>query len=400
MKFRTRLILLALCANFGACGSPTEAPIEDQSTSCEDAVAQLVECGLVSAAPEEACSDPAAAEEIEGQSCAELETTLNDSKSDGFFDDLLCGLGFDVHCPPPSAQFDEKTGLYTRYDLDRLDAHPEGGIYDPRSRAFFVGSLSDGSVTRIDAATGGLEVISPPDPDDWRTLGVAIDSERGRLFVCSLHDVEPLHGEVWEFALDGFERVRHDLQDAAEGGSCNDVAVGPDGIVYVTDREQPNVYRIDPETSEVSLFASDPLLDKQRVGIGQNGIVVLPDGAGIMTTRYLTPALNHISMDGSTVTRVEIDGDFHDFSSLGSGADGMILHDGSLYVAFATELVRVDKGDDWRSVTATAERVRSGMTDVVSAEGELYLLNGQAVTFVAGGDPNVPFMLLRYDGSL
>lgn len=396
MRAQHRFAVTTLIACLAACAAEPE---EQAPSACDEAAAHLLECGIVDSPPEAACTDDAVGAQILETPCDDLATELNDNKSDGFLDGVMCALGFELHCPPPDAVYDGKTRRWNRYDFDTELLHPEGGIFDPVERAFYVGSLTNGSVTRVDALTGELWVVSPVDTDKWRTLGVDVDPAARRLFVCALHDVEPLHGEVWEYDLATFERIRHDLTLAAPGGSCNDLAAAPDGSVYVTDREQPNIYRVDPSSGEVTLFVSDRILEKPSLGIGQNGIVILPDGAGIMTTTYLLPALNHISMDEPPqVTRVEISGDFHDYTSLGAGADGMILHDGALYVAFSSELIRVDRNDDWLSVTATSTNVRSGMTDVIAAEGDLYLLNGQAVSFIRGKDPGLPFSLLLFDG--
>lgn len=378
---------------------------DDPSASgsiCEQAAARLVECGIAEDAdPGDDC-DEARAESTVSASCDELEAAAAQGKSDGWWDDFLCGLGFVSHCPLPEPQPVPETGYWDRYDLPGSALHPEGGAFDPVDEVFYVGSLTDGRVLAVDAKTAGVTELSGPEPAGWASLGMAVDAERRRLWVCALHDVDPLSGEVWQFDLDTGDRLRHDLRDAADGGSCNDVAVAPDGIAYATDREQGNIYRVVADAERTELLVAHELLDPPSIGLGQNGIVVLPDGKGLITTSYLPPRLQHVTLtDSPEVHRIDISGDFHDFSHPGSGADGMVMHDGALLVIFNSELVRLTSDDDWRSAKARSSGTpRGGMTSLMFAGPDLYLLNGQAVQFVAGLDPNLPFSLLRWDGPL
>jgi sugar lactone lactonase YvrE len=291
--------------------------------------------------------------------------------------------------------------LRERYALDA--EFPEGGAYDAASKRFFVGDLVYGTIHVTDGATGESTLYFVEQASGtWRTLGMAVDEQRRRLWVCAIDDPDspglaPYAGFVWLFDLDTDERAAvFSLADAAPDGSCNDVAVAPNGAVYVTDRELPNVYRVDADGG-ASLFASDPLLEPLL--LGQNGIVVLPDASAVLTTTYLPPGLNRVSLPDGAVTAVDIDGDFFD-ATPGAGADGMALAGGDAYVAFSSELVRVSPTlGDWSSVTAAPAEVVDGTTDVIATPDGLYLLNGQATRFVLGQEPDAPFALVRFTGT-
>ncbi len=277
---------------------------------------------------------------------------------------------------------------------------PEGGVYDPGAQAFYVGSLADGSVHRIDAATGVDTVLfSETAAGTWWTLGMDVDLERRRLWVCAMDDRKPgpRAGSIWIFDLTTGKRIaNHALASAAADATCTDVAVVKSGLGYVVDREQPNVYSVD-STIGPKLFASGPEL--KGTFAGQNSVVVLPDESALLSVVYDSPKLVRIDLKDKSVKAVAITGTFADDTLL-AGADGMVYHNGSVYVVFSSKLVKVTaKAADWSAATATAVDVTEGMTDVVSTPNGLYLLNGQAVRF-ALGQPTDPFALVRFAGAL
>lgn len=301
-------------------------------------------------------------------------------------------VGRDV---PPSRDggvFRERYPLGARY--------PEGGTFDPTGNAFYVGSLGDGTVRRVDPATGAETVVfTESAPGRWWTLGMDVDVTRRRLWVCAMDDRSPppRAGSIWVFDLTTGARVaNHALSAARPDATCTDVAVAADGVGYVVDREQPNVYRVEL-TAGPSLFVTDPALAAGVVG--QNSVVVLPDQSALLSLVYLPSSLVRVGLADRSVRRVTIDGMFRDPTLL-AGADGMTLANGSAWVAFTSRLVRVrPTGADWSAATATYADVPSGMTDVVNSPGGLYLLNGQAVRFALNNPPE-PFALARFDGDL
>lgn len=282
--------------------------------------------------------------------------------------------------------------------------YPEGGTYDSVDHAFYVGSLGDGSVHRVDAATGEETVLFEESaPGAWWTLGMAVDEQRRRLWVCAMEDLsdsgaDPAYdGYVWVFDLDlGTREAVFPLSDADPEGTCTDLTLTSDGVAYVVDRDFGNVYKVDIDAGP-SLFAADSVLEAAFVG--QNAAVTLPDESAMIVAIYLPSRLARVDLSDGSVLDIEISGDFADAAFL-SGADGMVYADGALYVTFASELVKVTPLlADWSSVEAVAVDVPEGMTDVVATPGGLYLLNGQSIRF-ALGDPPDPFALVRFVGDL
>lgn len=289
-------------------------------------------------------------------------------------------------------------GFLDKYPL--TSKFPEGGTYDPVSHAFYVGSLDDGSVRRVDAATGAETVIfTETAPGVWWTLGMDVDVVRRRLWVCAMDDrsPDPRAGSVWVFDLETGARIaNHALADAAMDATCTDVAVTKDGVGYVCDREAGNVYQVTDATG-ATLFTSSPHLEASVVG--QNALVVLPDHSALLSLLYLPSGLARIDLADGSVVPVEINGTFSD-SSLLHGADGMTYANGSVYVAFTQKLIRLTPSlESWASADSKEADIADGMTDVIATPNGLYLLNGQSLTFAVGSPPK-PFSLVKFAGAL
>lgn len=281
---------------------------------------------------------------------------------------------------------------------------PEGGIYDSVDHAFYVGSLGDGSVHRVDASTGEETVFFEESaPGAWWSLGMAVDEQRRRLWVCAMEDLsgtgaDPAYdGYVWVFDLEtGTRQAVFPLSDADPEGTCTDLTLTADGAAYVVDRDFGNVYKVDIDTG-ASLFATDDIL--VAAAVGQNAAITLPDESAMIVAIYLPSRLARVDLNTGAVLDIDISGDFADAAFL-SGADGMVYSGGDLYVAFSSELVKVSPVlADWSAVQAVAVDVPSGMTDVVSTPGGLYLLNGQSIRYALDQTPD-PFALVRFTGNL
>ncbi len=306
---------------------------------------------------------------------------------------VACGTETPADTAPTAKQVD----FLAQYSVKA--EFPEGGVYDKLAGVFYVGSLKDGSVHKIDAVTGeDTEVFRESAAGTWWTLGMDVDLERSRLWVCAMDDrsPSPRAGFVWVIDTKTGERVAtHDLSTAAKDATCTDVAVAKDGSAYVVDREQPHVYRVELDGAP-KLFASDPALKGGAIA-GMNAAAVLPDQSALLTVIYGPPSLVRVDLGDASVQAVAITGTFADDKSLLAGADGLALADGAAHVAFSGKLVTVTpESDAWASGTATEKEVPEGMTDVVATPGGLYLLNGQAVRFALKQDTD-PFVLRRVE---
>jgi len=284
------------------------------------------------------------------------------------------------------------------YVLSDPELVPESGFYDPVGRAFYVGSATKGSITRVDA--DGTETIffEPMPSSSLRTLGLTIDAEARRLWVC-VQDTASGEVGVWTFDLSTGEReIDFDLASAAEDSSCNDIALDSEGVAYVSDSANPRVYRANPEDGVISVWADDPLLAPDGGAFGGNGIAVTEDDRYVLLSKtfasMMTPRLLRIeradpeNISGITTTP-ELEG----------VADGMSFLDGALYLAIVNpgEIFRLTSEDGWETATIAATPAVAGTSTVRPAEGFLYAIYSDITQAIVGQPLNPPFRIFRID---
>ena len=136
----------------------------------------------------------------------------------------------------------------------------------------YAGSLYEGGIVRVaPGATTAEQWIKPGANNSMNTLGVFADEKAGTLWVCSSNlagfGVKPPAGEK-PVSLKAF-----DLKTGAGKGSwplpgekslCNDMVVGADGSVYVSESFQPHILKLAPGGTSLEVWAADPGLAAVR----------------------------------------------------------------------------------------------------------------------------------------
>lgn len=267
----------------------------------------------------------------------------------------------------------------------------EGGAVDPTDHSFFTGSLSKGNITHV--AADGRESIFYAGTGEAgsMTLGMQVDAARRRLWVCSTKDSL---GRIWMFDLATRTRqVNVDLTRINPKGACNDVLVDTDGSVLVSDRENRDIYRVDA-TGHATTWAHD---DKLHGGvISLNSMVFTPDHSAVLTATYLPPTLVRVSTrNPRDVQTVELDGWFMDGFNLLNGPDDLLMHDGTLYVAFGSSIKTVIPDDaSWKRASVSSQRTIGGVTALMEDGAKIYAMNGQSVRFGLRLSP-APFQIFE-----
>ena len=159
---------------------------------------------------------------------------------------------------------------------------PEGVEYDTTNRRILIGSLTEGSVFQLHADGRVTAVVT--DPDLISSVGIEVDELRDRLLVAN-SDRSVFEGEtagqakLGVYDLTSGERIAMvDLAAAIETPQgetaffANDVAIGDDGTVYVTDTRMNLIYRVGSD------YTASVLHQFQDDGAGPNGIVEHPSG--------------------------------------------------------------------------------------------------------------------------
>ena len=267
---------------------------------------------------------------------------------------------------------------------------PEGTAFDAGQRAFFMGSLGHGAILRVDADASTQRIYEPP--AGWSTLGMKISPQSGELVVCAVFEygMPNTEAEIWSFDVTSGERTHVvPLNSAFAGANCNDVAFDAAGSVYVTDRENPNLYKVSLTSEAAEVFLTDPLLAPGVIGC--NGIEVTADN-NLLVGKYSPATLLRIPIsDPAALSEVTLGGDA--IGSLPNGFDGIVFDGDVLTVAGNSQVFRITSSDGWASAQVAASMPGVNIAALTVAEGRVYGLKGEIVAYVLNTDPDLPFEL-------
>jgi hypothetical protein len=280
------------------------------------------------------------------------------------------------------------------HELPGPHAFPESIGVDRATRAFFTGSLIDGTVYRgtLDAPKARVFLAAG---SDGRTnvAGVKVDRHR-RVWLA-----DAFNGRVLVYDRAG--RLRHTFALAGPGSpTVNDIAFAG-GVAYVTDSARPFLYRIrlraasTPGTTtiqpwlDVSPTVSYATGDGPR-GVNLNGIVASRDGRTLLVVQTNTGALFRIDVGSRQINRVDVDG-----TNLLFG-DGLLRLGNTLYVArnAANEIVELKLRADWHEAVVTtiiSNHRLAFPTALAELRGRLLITNAQ---LNAAAAPKLPFTVL------
>jgi sugar lactone lactonase YvrE len=188
----------------------------------------------------------------------------------------------------------------TGVQAENLTSSQDGTVY--------FGSTAKGTIYRaapgaaqadawIQASTAGLSNV----------LGVLADDARNTLWVCQ-NNTGGRGGApaVGQTALRSFDlksgAAKATYPFPTNGGVCNDMAIAPDGTIYVTESFTNRVHRLRPGAAALDLW----ITDERFAGI--DGIAMLADGAVYVNT-FFGGELFRIPVDAAgragTVVKIE-----------------------------------------------------------------------------------------------
>ena len=222
------------------------------------------------------------------------------------------------------------------YRLDK-DLTPENVAWDPKTEAFFVGSMYKAKILRI-AKDGTISDLVPSRRDGLLSvLGMKVDAERRDLWAAAGNFGErpPMEvddpssagkGALFRFNVDTGKLVR--VYPAPDGVLFNDLVITPGGDVYATAGGH-GIWRIAAGADEVETFIAPP-------GSFFNGIAISPDGKTLFGASHLEGV-----MKIDLATRATSILDLPPAATLG-GIDGLYVHENSLVaIQNGTDPIRV-----------------------------------------------------------
>jgi sugar lactone lactonase YvrE len=140
---------------------------------------------------------------------------------------------------------------------------PEGVAFDTATQTIYVSSTYKRKIIAIDPSGNVKDFISEAQDDIKSVIGMEVDNRTNSLWAVSSEalDVLPLidpgpmqwRSSVYQFNLaDG--RLKNKFILERDSVFLNDITVGPDGTVYITESVQNGLYRIGPGEDSMRLF--------------------------------------------------------------------------------------------------------------------------------------------------
>ena len=253
---------------------------------------------------------------------------------------------------------------------------PEGIEYDTDNARLLTGSLAEGSIFRIGADGSVTAVIE--DSDLRSSVGIEVDEDRDRLLVTN-SDAAVFQGQskgqakLGVYNLNTGERLAMvDLGATVGAGPdasffANDVTVGDDGAIYVTDTMQNVIYRVGTDYQASVFYKFIPTGE----GFAVNGIVYGPgdyllvaeSGGGRI---YKVPVADPASTSQVTLPEPV------------AGADGLTWMAGGRLAAVlnsSSRVVALTSNDDWASAQVAGVATFEGQATTGATVGnEFYVV--------------------------
>lgn len=277
----------------------------------------------------------------------------------------------------------------TTYTIPGDQVFPEGVAFDRRTRNFYVGSTTDGTIFRGHLGRGSLEEFLPGGADNRTTaIGMKVDAN-GRLYVAG-----GATGQMWVYDTRTGKLIRRFDTGLREGTFINDVAFDRWGNAYFTDSMHPVLWRVpvaalsgdggEPGTPDAFLdFTGSPA--EYGPGFNLNGIVPVAGGRQLLAVASNTGKLFRIDIEDKSVVEVPVTG-----GELVAG-DGMQRLGSRLFVVRNQfELVSTVWLSDGALVSEYTDPAFAFPTTAAVAGSRLLVVNAQ-FDRRESGDPELPF---------
>ena len=195
---------------------------------------------------------------------------------------------------------------------------PEGIAFDAKGERFFIGSIAQRKIIVRDAKGQARDFSSPSDKLDT-VLGLAVDADHGHLYAVSTNGFLDEANTERRNAV-----VRYDLKSGRltnrffgpEAMQLNDLAVAPDGTLYVTDSMGGTLFRKKPDEAKLTrLGAAGALRGANGIAVGADGILYAAISTGIVRVDTATGEPTRLPQPDTVVT---------------GGIDGLYWHEGDL----------------------------------------------------------------------
>jgi streptogramin lyase len=253
---------------------------------------------------------------------------------------------------------------------------PEGIAVGAWPTAYF-GSRVDGHIYQVDLRSGRGQVLSPG--PGTPSLGIKVDSARGRLFVAGGTGGDARVIDTHTGA------VLADYQFFTGDTFVNDLVITRDAV-WFTDSRQPTLYKLPlgrhgelPDPSEVVQLPLTGDLVVVPGATNLNGITTTPDGNALLVGQSNTGALFRVDPATGVTAPVDLGGESLPFN------DGQVLEGENLYVVQnrVNVLTKLKLSSDGATAQVIERRTDPGFdvpATVTEWGNRFYLVNARFTT--------------------
>ncbi len=206
------------------------------------------------------------------------------------------------------------------FKLPEKDLIPEGIAHDPKTGAFFVGSLAKNKIVRVDKAGKASDFKTSGQDGLWAVIGMKVDPASRTLWACSAEAAQQAGASgLFRYDLDTGKLLgKITLPDKPQLHLLNDLTFGMGGEVFITDSKAGVVHRLRPGKDALEVLVGPGTF------IYPNGIAVSPDGKKLFVADFA----KHLSI--VDVATGQVRPLAHPETVNVVGIDGLYLHAGSL----------------------------------------------------------------------
>lgn len=183
------------------------------------------------------------------------------------------------------------------------------GIARTQDGTFYVGSVTNGQIVEI-SSSGKIETFFPGNSDIFAVTSLRLDEARGILWGASpdVLGIPQSNGETVRrphriFAIDIRSKKVLQIIMMPDGGFGNDLAIDPQGGVYVTDTARPRIHYLPPGATQLQTWAEDEQF-RTQLRFGLSGIARSPDGV-LFVTMYSDGRLFKVTPGSVENPRIE-----------------------------------------------------------------------------------------------
>jgi sugar lactone lactonase YvrE len=206
------------------------------------------------------------------------------------------------------------------FALPSIDFLAEDVVWDKSRDRFLVSSVRRGAIVAVNRDGGISELVSAGKPGTWGMFALAIDSVTSRLWATTVamsHFDGYLPADSGKSAVLRFDlgtgalQKRYDLPVTKRGGSPGDIAIAPNGSLYISDSRSGVIYAIEAGVDSLVVLVPEGTF------MSPQGPAVSPDGKTLYVADYIR-GLARVDLESGAVHWIR-----HSRNVALSGIDGL-----------------------------------------------------------------------------